>query len=65
VVCSQALWRRFGRVGRNAAGMIIRGRIEYNDGVTNLVADRLQPLSTVYPQATGILPSRHRSRDFR
>jgi error-prone DNA polymerase len=65
VVCSQALWRRFGRVGRNAAGMIIRGRIEYNDGVTNLVADRLQPLSTVYPQAAGILPSRHRSRDFR
>ncbi len=65
VVCSQALWRRFGRVGRNAAGMIIRGRIEYNDGVTNLVADQLQPLSTVYPQAAGILPSRHRSRDFR
>ena len=41
------------------------GRIEHNDGVTNLVADQLQPLSTVYPQAAGILPSRHRSRDFR
>ena len=48
VVCSQELWRRFGRVGRNAAGMVIRGRVEYNDGVTNLVAERLQPLSSVY-----------------
>jgi error-prone DNA polymerase len=65
VVCSAELWRRFGRVGRNAAGMIIRGRVECQDGVTNLIAERLQPLSTVYPQATGILPSRHRSRDFR
>ena len=65
VVCSQVLWRRFGRVGRNASGMIIRGRVEHNDGVTNLIAERLQPLSIVYPQAAGILPSRHRSRDFR
>ena len=65
VVCSQELWRRFGRVGRNAAGMVIRGRVEYNDGVTNLVAERLQPLSTVYPQAAGVLPAGHRSRDFR
>ena len=65
VVCSQELWRRFGRVGRNAAGMVIRGRVEYNDGVTNLVAERLQPLSAVYPRATGVLPAGHRSRDFR
>jgi error-prone DNA polymerase len=64
VVCSQELWRRFGRVGRNAAGMVIRGRVEYNDGVTNLVAERLQPLSSVYPRATGMLPAGHRSRDF-
>jgi error-prone DNA polymerase len=64
VVCSTELWRRFGRVGRNASGMIIRGRVEHSDGVTNLVAERLQPLSSVYPEARGILPSRHRSRDF-
>ena len=63
VVCSQELWRRFGRVGRNAAGMVIRGRVEYNDGVTNLVAERLQPLSSV-PRAAGVLPAGHRSRDF-
>jgi error-prone DNA polymerase len=65
VVCSAELWRRFGRIGRNASGMIIRGRIEHSDGVTNLVAERLRPLSSVYPEARGILPSRHRSRDFR
>ena len=65
VVCSTELWRRFGRIGRNASGMIIRGRVEHSDGVTNLVAERLQPLSSVYPEARGILPSRHRSRDFR
>ena len=47
-----------------ASGMIIRGRVEHSDGVTNLVAERLQPLSSVYPEARGILPSRHRSRDF-
>ena len=31
--------------------MIIRGRVEHSDGVTNLVAERLQPLSSVYPEA--------------
>ena len=41
IVCSEALWRRFGRVGRQASGMIIRGKIEHADGVTNLVADQL------------------------
>ena len=45
--------------------MIIRGGVEHSDGVTNLVAERLQPLSSIYPEARGILPSRHRSRDFR
>ncbi len=65
VVCSQELWRRYGRVGRNSNGMVIRGRVEYRDGVTNLVAERLQPLSSVHPKATGMLPAGHRSRDFR
>ena len=65
VVCSQQLWRRFGRIGRNAQGMIIRGRIEHADGVTNLVAERLQPLAAVLPQARTMLPAGHRSRDFR
>ena len=37
--------------------MIIRGKIEHFDGVTNLVADRLEPLSSVFPEAGDILPS--------
>ena len=65
IVCSAELWRRYGRVGRNSNGMVIRGRVEYRDGVTNLVAERLQPLSSVHPKATGMLPAGHRSRDFR
>ena len=45
--------------------MVIRGKVEHADGVTNLVADQLVPLSSVVPQAIGTLPARHASRDFR
>jgi len=65
VVCSQPMWQRFKTVGRGSNGMIIRGRIEYNEGVTNLVADRLEPLSSVFPGSGDVLPGRHKSRDFR
>jgi error-prone DNA polymerase len=65
VVCARPMWERFRRVGRRSNGMIIRGKIEHFDGVTNLVADRLEPLSSVFPEAGDILPSRHSSRDFR
>jgi error-prone DNA polymerase len=64
VVCAMPMWQRFRRVGRRSNGMIIRGRIEHADGVTNLVADKLEPLSLVFPEAGDILPSRHASRDF-
>ncbi len=65
IVCSEAMWRRYRRVGRLASGMVIRGKVEHADGVTNLVADQLAPLSSVVPQAVGTLPARHASRDFR
>lgn len=65
IVCAEPMWRRFRRVGRNANAMVIRGRIEHNEGVTNLVADRLEPLSTVVPDAQGVVSGRHPSRDFR
>ncbi|MBA8795124.1 error-prone DNA polymerase [Friedmanniella endophytica] len=65
VVCSAALWSRYRRVARNSAGMIIRGVIEHKEGVTNLVADRLDRLSGVYPEVASMLPARHASRDFR
>jgi error-prone DNA polymerase len=64
VVCSQPLWQRYRRVGRQSPGLVIRGTIEHRDGVTNLVADRLDPLAAVLPEAASVLGG-HRSRDFR
>ena len=64
VVCAQTMWHRFRRVGRRSNAMIIRGKIEHSDGVTNLIADRLEPMSTVLPEAGRTLQAAHRSRDF-
>ncbi|WP_110208227.1 error-prone DNA polymerase [Nocardioides daejeonensis] len=65
VVCSPGVWRRYRQVARSAASMVIRGILEQQDGVINLVADQLLPLSAVDPAADRALTSRHRSRDFR
>jgi error-prone DNA polymerase len=56
VICSPGLWRRYRRVARTSSALLIRGVLERHQGVTNLVAHRLAPLST------GAAP---RSRDFR
>ena len=65
VVCSEALWRRYRVVGRNAAGMVIRGILERSaEGVTNLVADKLMRIEEVYPEAGQAIPAKHRGRDF-
>ncbi|MDT0200919.1 error-prone DNA polymerase [Nocardioides sp. AE5] len=64
VVCSVGLWHRYRRVARNSAAMVIRGILERNEGVTNLVADRLAPLESVHPAAGQALRARHASRDF-
>jgi len=56
VICSPGLWRRYRRVARTSAALLIRGVLERHQGVTNLVAHRLSPLPT------GVTP---RSRDFR
>jgi error-prone DNA polymerase len=56
VICSPGLWRRYRRVARTSQALVIRGVLERHQGVTNLVAHRLAPLST------GAAP---RSRDFR
>ncbi|MGA8988375.1 error-prone DNA polymerase [Aeromicrobium sp.] len=65
VVCSQALWKRHRVVARNSAGMIVRGILERYDGVVNLVADRLERIESIYPQAAAAIPARHQGRDFR
>jgi len=64
VICSEGLWKRYRRVGRNAPALIIRGRLERNDGVTNLVADALTPVESAIPQAAAVTGSAHSSRDF-
>lgn len=64
VVCTVGVWRRYRATAASAAGMVIRGILERQDGVTNLVADRLAPIEDVYPEAGQALRARHRSRDF-
>lgn len=64
VVCTVGVWRRYRAVAASAAGMVIRGMVERQDGVTNLVADRLSAIEQVHPEAGRALRARHRSRDF-
>ncbi|HEX6074428.1 MAG TPA: error-prone DNA polymerase [Micromonosporaceae bacterium] len=56
VVCSEGLWHRYRRVARTSPALLVRGRLERAEGVTNLVAERLAPLD---------LSIRTVSRDFR
>jgi error-prone DNA polymerase len=58
VVVSKGCWARFRRVAREAPAMTIRGRLERSEGVINLVAEHLAPLTL--PGSTI-----HASRDFR
>ena len=64
VICTQGVWRRYRQVARNANGMVIRGIIERQDGVTNLVADRISSLASVNPDAERALQGRHQARNF-
>jgi error-prone DNA polymerase len=64
VICTVGVWRRYRTVANSAAAMVIRGFLERQDGVTNLVADRLEPIETLHAHAGRALQARHRSRDF-
>ncbi|HEU0206782.1 MAG TPA: error-prone DNA polymerase [Pseudolysinimonas sp.] len=56
VICSMGVWGRYRRVVRESSALIVRGILERSDeGVTNLLADRFEPLRVA------VL---HRSRDF-
>src|SRR5205814_696387 len=46
VICSPGLWRRHRRVARTSSALLIRGVLERHQGVVNLVAHRLEPLTT-------------------
>ncbi|AMM33771.1 DNA polymerase III subunit alpha [Sinomonas atrocyanea] len=57
VVCSIGVWTRYRRTAQAAPAMVIRGMLERSkEGVTNLVADRLEALP---------LKAKTASRDFR
>jgi error-prone DNA polymerase len=56
VVCSKGCWMRHRAIARDAPALLVRGRLEYADGVVNVVAESLSPL---FVAATAP------SRDFR
>ena len=56
IVISVGVWNRHRRTARDSAALIVRGRVERAQGVTNLVADHFQQL---------LLAARTTSRDFR
>jgi error-prone DNA polymerase len=45
VICDQVVWTRHRRVARESGGLLIRGMLERAEGVTNIVAERIEKLS--------------------
>jgi error-prone DNA polymerase len=56
VVCHPAVWNRNRRVARESGGLLIRGMLERVEGVTNVIAEKIEKLN---------LGIRTGSRDFR
>ena len=56
VIVSKGCWARHREVVVGAVALVVRGRAEVADGVVNIVAERLYPLSLASPS---------RARDFR
>jgi error-prone DNA polymerase len=56
VVVSRGCWTAHRRVARTAPALLVRGRLERAEGVTNVIAERLEPLPLDAPT---------KSRDFR
>ena len=65
VVCSQGVMRIYRQAARNKVAVVIRGRVERQDGVTNLLADRVESIDVVLPGTGDALQARQSSRDFR
>jgi len=57
VICSEGVWARYRKVARASAALLVRGMLERTEGVTNLVAERIEAL----PLATQAM----KARDFR
>ena len=56
VVVSKGCWIRHRTLARSAPALLVHGRLERNEGVVNIIAERLAPLP---------LHGAPRSRDFR
>jgi error-prone DNA polymerase len=56
VVVSKGCWARYRRVARDAAALLVRGRLERSEGVVNVVAEEIVPLP---------VPASAASRNFR
>jgi error-prone DNA polymerase len=56
VICPKTVWARHRRVARESPALVVRGMLERVDGVTNVVAERIDKLE---------LSVRSTSRDFR
>ena len=57
VICSKGAWVRFGAVARGEAALVVDGRVECQDGVVNVLVERLRALRLSQPTPP--------SRDFR
>jgi error-prone DNA polymerase len=57
VVCHAATWAAYRRVAQTSPALLVRGRLERVEGVTNLIAGTIEPLALVAGST--------RSRDFR
>jgi error-prone DNA polymerase len=57
VICNAAVWAAHRRVARSAAALLVKGRLERAEGVTNLIAESIEALSLAMESG--------RSRDFR
>jgi error-prone DNA polymerase len=51
------VWARHRRLAQSSPALLVRGRLERAEGVTNLIAEGIEPLSL------SVAPAR--SRDFR
>ncbi len=56
VVVSKGCWTRYATVARNAPALLVHGRLERAEGVINIIAERLSPLTVAATAG---------SRDFR
>ncbi len=65
VVCSIGVMKVHRQAARHRVAVVIRGRLERNEGVTNLIADRVEGIDVVVPGAGAVLQARAASRDFR